>query len=169
MVSSSRGQSRFPRLWCWRRCEWPPANAVMLLPCQPAAKKRPLATRSLRKSTGYLVLIVVVLLLIGREESRAATQIRYASRIVETKSGQIRGILQVCIDFLSLRCTTTYGEPTANLRMPNIDFRRCSLFFNRPRWMAQASLASRYLGDLSFYKCWYNTLKIILATCFPIS
>ncbi|XP_029044790.1 neuroligin-1-like [Osmia bicornis bicornis] len=66
----------------------------MLLPCQPAAKKRPLATRSLRKSTSYLVLIVVVLLLIGREESRAATQIRYASRIVETKSGQIRGILQ---------------------------------------------------------------------------
>lgn len=71
----------------------------MLLPCQPAARKRPLVTRSLSRSKSCLVLIII-LVLIGREVSRAATQIRYASRIVETKSGQIRGILQVCIDFL---------------------------------------------------------------------
>ena len=46
-------------------------------------------------------MLIIIVVLIGREGSRAATQIRYASRIVETKSGQIRGILQVCIDFLS--------------------------------------------------------------------
>ncbi|XP_017759226.1 PREDICTED: neuroligin-4, X-linked-like [Eufriesea mexicana] len=65
----------------------------MLLPCQPAARKRPLATRSLSRSRSCLVLIII-LALIGREGLRAATQIRYASRIIETKSGQIRGILQ---------------------------------------------------------------------------
>ncbi|XP_043251310.1 neuroligin-4, X-linked-like [Colletes gigas] len=71
----------------------------MLLPCQPAARKRPLATRSLSRSTipasltGCLVLIAVFVQ-IGCEGSRASSQIRYASRIVETKSGQIRGILQ---------------------------------------------------------------------------
>ncbi|XP_031843630.1 neuroligin 5 [Nomia melanderi] len=72
----------------------------MLLSCQPAAKKRPLATRSLSNSTsfpstaGHCLLLIAVLVLIGCEGSLAASQIRYASRIVETKSGQIRGILQ---------------------------------------------------------------------------
>ncbi|XP_078043376.1 neuroligin 5 [Augochlora pura] len=72
----------------------------MLLSCQPAAKKRPLATRSLSISTssalttGRCLILIAVLVLFGCEGSLAATQIRYASRIVETKSGQIRGILQ---------------------------------------------------------------------------
>ncbi|XP_006561626.1 neuroligin 5 isoform X1 [Apis mellifera] len=65
----------------------------MPLPCQPAARKRPLATRSSSGSRTCLALIIAIVLL-GRGGSRAATQIRYASRIVETKSGQIRGILQ---------------------------------------------------------------------------
>ncbi|NP_001139211.1 neuroligin 5 [Apis mellifera] len=65
----------------------------MPLPCQPAARKRPLATRSSSGSRTCLALIIAIVLL-GRRGSRAATQIRYASRIVETKSGQIRGILQ---------------------------------------------------------------------------
>lgn len=74
----------------------------MPLPCQPAARSRPLAsTRTQIRSCPRvgLALLVALLMLTGRggaASSQPAT--RYASRIVETKSGQIRGILQVCID-----------------------------------------------------------------------
>ncbi|XP_032685513.1 neuroligin-1-like isoform X1 [Odontomachus brunneus] len=72
----------------------------MLLPCQPAARSRPLVARtpigpkSTRRSCVGLALLIVLLSLTddGRAASQPAT--RYASRIVETKSGQIRGILQ---------------------------------------------------------------------------
>ncbi|KAG7197397.1 hypothetical protein KM043_018501 [Ampulex compressa] len=77
----------------------------MLLPCQPAARNRPLATRTqLRTFSAPICLgaldhclgVIVVLVLIALGGSRAASEAatRYASRIVETKSGQIRGILQ---------------------------------------------------------------------------
>jgi len=81
----------------------------MLLPCQPAARSRPLVpTRRIqirpercysRRALGLALLIALLLILTGRgraASSQPAT--RYASRIVETKSGQIRGILQVRID-----------------------------------------------------------------------
>ncbi|XP_014478522.1 PREDICTED: neuroligin-2-like isoform X2 [Dinoponera quadriceps] len=73
----------------------------MLLPCQPAARSRPLVARTpigpkrpaCRSCVG-LALLIALLSLTG--DGRAASQptTRYASRIVETKSGQIRGILQ---------------------------------------------------------------------------
>lgn len=99
------------RLCWWRRCRWPPANAVMPLPCQPAARSRPLVatwTQTLLRPgrcsprLGLTALLLVLLILTGRGRAASAGQAatRYASRIVETKSGQIRGILQVRISIL---------------------------------------------------------------------
>lgn len=96
------------RLCWWHRCRWPPANAVMPLPCQPAARSRPLVTtwclirpnRVCSPRVGLALLPLIVLLILAGRSRAASSQpaTRYASRIVETKSGQIRGILQVCID-----------------------------------------------------------------------
>lgn len=117
-----QGREGWSRLCCWRRFEWPPANAVMPLPCQPAARKRPLATRSLSGSRTCLVLIIAIVLL-GRGGSRAATQIRYASRIVETKTGQIRGILQVRVRYISILFPSMLVPPSRRaVAQTNIDF-----------------------------------------------
>ncbi|XP_025266544.1 neuroligin-1 [Camponotus floridanus] len=78
----------------------------MPLPCQPAARIWPLVathchswTQIRLRSRCYprvgLVLLLVLLTLTGRGRAASSQPVtRYASRIVETKSGQIRGILQ---------------------------------------------------------------------------
>ncbi|KAK2576577.1 hypothetical protein KPH14_005247 [Odynerus spinipes] len=77
----------------------------MLLPCQPAAEERPLVTLNTARGTNEInlgdrlarflfFLFFIFLLSASNEGSRANAATRYASRIVETKSGQIRGILQ---------------------------------------------------------------------------
>ncbi|KAL0109105.1 hypothetical protein PUN28_014299 [Cardiocondyla obscurior] len=75
----------------------------MPLPCQPAARSRPLVTTccpirfgrcSTRVGLALLPLIVLVILTDCSRAASTPTTTRYASRIVETKSGQIRGILQ---------------------------------------------------------------------------
>ncbi|KMQ97583.1 ubiquitin-protein ligase e3c-like protein [Lasius niger] len=74
----------------------------MPLSCQPAARNWPLvATRTQIRlpsrcySRVGLALLLVLLILTGRGRAASSQPVtRYASRIVETKSGQIRGILQ---------------------------------------------------------------------------
>lgn len=74
----------------------------MPLPCQPAARIWPLVATCTQiglRSRCYqrvgLALLLVLLILIGRGRAASSQPVtRYASRIVETKSGQIRGILQ---------------------------------------------------------------------------
>lgn len=157
------GREGWSRLCCWRRFEWPPANAVMLLPCQPAARKRPLATRSLSGSRTCLVFIIVIVLL-GREGSRAATQIRYASRIVETKSGQIRGILQVRViyRFYSLRADQLRAAQT------NIDFVGWWTGREREReWREQNDAVIK--NFLSYLKNMRENVERVVVWCINIS
>ncbi|KAM0731201.1 Neuroligin-1 [Formica fusca] len=75
----------------------------MPLPCQPAVRIWPLVatqwTQIRLRSRYYprvgLALLLVLLILTGRGRAASSQPVtRYASRIVETKSGQIRGILQ---------------------------------------------------------------------------
>lgn len=83
----------------------------MPLSCQPAARNWPLvATRTQIRlpsrcySRVGLALLLVLLILTGRGRAASSQPVtRYASRIVETKSGQIRGILQVCVSILLAR------------------------------------------------------------------
>lgn len=84
----------------------------MPLPCQPAARIWPLVATpchswaQIRLRSRYyprvgLALLLVLLTLTGRGRAASSQPVtRYASRIVETKSGQIRGILQVCVSIL---------------------------------------------------------------------
>lgn len=90
----------------------------MPLPCQPAVRIWPLVatqwTQIRLRSRYYprvgLALLLVLLILTGRGRAASSQPVtRYASRIVETKSGQIRGILQVCVSILLARERFYFG------------------------------------------------------------